>query len=137
MLLEVDLEYPSSIHNKHSDYPLAPENLTVNEKMLSHSQRFMRRVIKEKTGIEPKLTPKLIPNLYNKKNYIVHSKTLLTYVELGLKLTHVHRALQFRQASWLAPYILHNTEKRKQATSEFERNLYKLLNPNQHRGGSI
>ena len=34
-ILEVDLEYPDKLHNLHSDYPLAPENLEISQNMLS------------------------------------------------------------------------------------------------------
>ena len=32
---EVDLAYPSNIHDLHSDHPLAPENLKVSADMVS------------------------------------------------------------------------------------------------------
>ena len=34
-ILEVDLEYPSELHNLHNDYPLAPEKLKISKLMLS------------------------------------------------------------------------------------------------------
>ena len=42
-------------------------------------------------------------------------------------LTRIHRAISFKQRSWLKPYIDFNTEKRRQATSEHEKNFFKLL----------
>ena len=33
-LFEVDLEVPAHLHDKHNDYPLAPERLKINEDML-------------------------------------------------------------------------------------------------------
>ena len=33
--LEVDLEFPSELHDLHNDYPLAPEKLEIVQKMLS------------------------------------------------------------------------------------------------------
>ena len=34
-ILEVDLEYPESLHNLHNNYPLAPEKIIVDNGMLS------------------------------------------------------------------------------------------------------
>ena len=46
----------------------------------------------------------------------------------GLIVTKVHRAIQFTELTWLAPYINFNTAKRSAATTDFERNIYKMLN---------
>ena len=34
-VLEVDLEYPKELHDKHDAYPLAPESLEITDDMLS------------------------------------------------------------------------------------------------------
>ena len=34
-ILEVDLEYPSKLHELHNDYPLSPERLEISQNMLS------------------------------------------------------------------------------------------------------
>jgi len=57
-ILEVDLEYPESLHDLHNDYPLAPERVTVNK------------------------VEKLIPNLRNKKKYVIHYENLKLSVGL-------------------------------------------------------
>ena len=33
--IEVDLEYPSELHELHNDYPLAPETFEISQNMLS------------------------------------------------------------------------------------------------------
>ena len=45
-----------------------------------------------------------------------------------MKLVKIHRILSFRQGDWLRKYVDFNTEKRKQISNEFNKNLYKLLN---------
>ena len=49
------------------------------------------------------------------------------YLKLGLKLTTVHRILEFDQSKWLKPYIDLNTRLRKQANSKFEKDFAKVI----------
>ena len=64
---------------------------------------------------------KLISNLGNKTNYVVHSRYLQLYLSLGMELTKIHRVLKFNQSDWMKKYIDFNTEKRMNATNAFER----------------
>ena len=71
---------------------------------------------------------KLVPNLMNKNNYVIHYRNLQQCLELGMKLKKIHRILKFKQKDWMKPYIDFNTQKRKEATNEADKNLFKLLN---------
>ena len=123
-ILEVDLQYPEDLYDLHSDYPLAPENVTVTEDMLSpYSKNLL-----ESLGMKPAKVSKLIPNLSNKTKYILHHVNLKQYLSLGLKLTKIDRILAFDQSPWLKPYIDFNTERRKQAKNDFEKDFFKLMN---------
>ena len=103
-ILEVDLEYPKNLHDLHNDYPLAPEQIVVNK------------------------VSKLIPNLGNKKKYVLHYENLKQYLKLGLKLTHIHRGIKFNESPWLEKYISINVKLRTKAKNEFEKNFFKLMN---------
>ena len=67
---------------------------------------------------------KLIPNLANKTKYVVHYRNLQLYLYLGMKLTKIHRVLQFKQSNWMKKYIDFNTKKRMSATNDFEKYFF-------------
>ena len=92
-ILEVDLECPDELHYFHNDYPLAPEELKINDDMLS---QFCKDIAK-KYGIKVDDVNKLVPNLGNKSKYIVHCRNRRLYLPLGMKLTKIHRVLKFKQ----------------------------------------
>ena len=71
---------------------------------------------------------KLVPNLMDKKKYVVHYRNLHLYLSLGMKLKKVHRILEFNEKLWMEPYIRLNKELRKKAMSAFEKDFYKLMN---------
>ena len=122
-ILEVDLDYPEDLHDAHNSYPLAPERMVVEKGWMSEYQHSLLGV-----GDAPTDVQKLVPNLCNKSRYVLHYRNLQLYMSLGLRLTVVHRALWFDQSPWMEPYIRKNTELRKKATSDFEKDLYKLMN---------
>ena len=118
-IVECDLKYPSELHDLHSDYPMAPEHLTVSPDMLSD---FCREIKAENW----KPMQKLVPNLFDKINYVCHYRNLQFYVKHGLVLSKIHRVISFDQNPWLEPWIAYCTERRKMARDEFESDLAKL-----------
>ena len=124
LILEVDLEYPEELHNLHNDYPLAAEKIKVTEDMLSPYCREIAEKFKVKVG----LVEKLVPTLSKKERYVLHYRNLQLYMSLGLKLTKIHRALEFNQSPWLKTYIDFNTKKRAKAKNSFEKDFFKLMN---------
>ena len=68
----------------------------------------------------------LVPNLRDKTNYVVHLRNLRLYTELGMKLTKIHRVLEFSQSAWLKPYVDLCTANRKKASTDFDKDFWKL-----------
>jgi hypothetical protein len=118
-VIECDLQYPTELHNAHNDYPLAPENVLVTESMLSP---FCKSFGQKHVDCQ-----KLIPNLYDKRKYVLHYRNLQLYISLGMKIIKIHRVASFTQSLWMKPYVDFNTEKRQQARNEFEKNFFKLM----------
>ena len=120
-MLEVDLEYPEYLHDEHNAYPLAPEHVEITEDMLSDYARRMKTTTTNSMK-------KLAPNLRNKTKYIVHYKNLQLYLKHGMKLTKIYRGVSFNESPWMEPYIMFNTAMRKKATSDSDKNFFKLAN---------
>ena len=89
----------SKLWKSHNDYPLAPEKICVN-------------------GVE-----KLIGHFRTRKNYVVHYRNLRMYLEMGMRLTAVHRGISLYQSPWMKPYIYKNTELRKTTANSFEKDF--------------
>ena len=106
-LLEVDLEYPDKLHELHNDYPLAPEKLAISYDMLSDYCKKIADEYEIKVGD----VEKLIPNLGNKTNYVLHYRNLQLYLSLGMKLTKIHRVLKLKRSDWIKKYVGFNTKK--------------------------
>ena len=126
-ILEVDLQYPEQLHDLHKDYPLAPEIMSVSEDMLSKHQKELHYKYYGKEAKDED-TKKLILSLMDKKKYVLHISALKFYLQHGLKLKKIHRIISFKQSNFLKPYIDFNTEKRKQSKTDFEKDLFKLMN---------
>ena len=126
-ILEVDLEYPKELHDLHNDYPMAPEVMNVKADMLSDKTNEIYELLNRKKPADEK-TNKLILNLNDKEKYVVHIRTLHVVLEKGSKLKKIHRAIKFEQKEVLKPCIEFNTEKRKNARNDFEKDVYKLMN---------
>ena len=122
-ILEVDLEYPESLHEIHSSFPLAPENISITEDMLSpYSSECLKTVYNQTRYRAKKLTSTFMP----RRNYLVHGNNLLYYLKSGLKLTKIHRIVTFTQGKIIAPYIEYCTRMRKEAKTETEKNYWKV-----------
>ena len=91
LILDVDLEYPQALHDQHNDYPVAAEKIKVNKDMLSNYCETTR----QKYGITIGQVQELILALNNKEKYVLHYRNLQLYLDLGLKLTKIRRALEF------------------------------------------
>ena len=76
-LLEVDISYPKELHNPHNDLPFMCERMEINR------------------------VEKLVPNLRDKKSYVIQIKALDQALQHRLRLDRIHQVIEFNQSSWL------------------------------------
>ncbi|GBM30103.1 hypothetical protein AVEN_223846-1 [Araneus ventricosus] len=122
--LEVDLLYPSELHDLH-DFPLAPDHTVITLDMFSP---YQKKLVKNHGLKLSKQNRKLTPCFFTKYNYVVHYLNLKSYLEHGMVLQKIHNILSFKQESWLQPYVLFNNDKRQSTKQPFEKDLFKLMN---------
>ena len=71
---------------------------------------------------------KHVANLHDKTEYVRHIRNLKQVLNHGLVLKKVHRVINFNQNACLKPYIDINTDLRKKAKNDFEKDFFKLVN---------
>ena len=102
--LEDDFKYPNELHDLHNSLPFMCKKMKINK------------------------VEKLIPNLRNKKKYVIHIEALNQALKHRLILEKIHRVIEFNQSAWLKPYIDFNTHLRTQAKDDIEKDFFKLMN---------
>ena len=112
---------PEEVHDYFKDYPPAPSKEIVELSALGMNQVQM---LGEMAITSLPKVPKLVQSLQRKVSYVLDYLTLQLFVQLGLKITHIHRVQQFRQAKWMSPFVEWNTELRKVAKIRFQENFY-------------
>lgn len=105
-ILEVDIDYPSSLHDEHADFPLLTHHYAPDGKKYK----------------------KLMATLLNQKNYVIYYKYLQYCISKGLILRKIHRVFRFNESPWLELYIEKNTILRREMTDEYKRTIPKLAN---------
>ena len=70
---------------------------------------------------------KLIPNLGDKTNCVLHYRNLQLQLSLGMKLIKIPRVLKFKQSDWIKKFIGFKTKKRTNAGNSFEKDIFKLM----------
>ena len=87
--LEADVQYTEKLHELHNDLPFLPERMKIEN------------------------VEKLVVNLHDKTEYVIHTKELKQAFNHGLILKNIHRVIKFNQDAWLKQYIDMNTDLRK------------------------
>ena len=92
---EVDVKYLEKLHEFHNDLPFLPERMKTEK------------------------VEKLVANLHDKTEYVIHIENLKQVLNHGLVLEKVQTVIEFNQNAWLKPY--------KKAKNDFEKD-FNLMN---------
>ena len=67
-------------------------------------------------------------DLNKKERYVIHCRLLQYYLKQGIKITKVHRVISCHEDNWLGKYIEQSTNQRIKSKTNFESELWKLMN---------
>ena len=87
--LDIDVQYLEKFHELLNNLPFLPETM---------------KIIKVK---------KLVANLHDKTEYVLHIRNLKQALNYGLVLKKLHRIIKLEQKAWLKSYINMNTDLKK------------------------
>jgi predicted transcriptional regulator len=119
-ILDVDIHVPEDKHDYLAEYPLLAEHYVPKRSEMSEYQKSFEEK-EEKVG-------KLCLTLHDKENYVIHYRNLRQAIEYGYVVEKINKVIKYNQAPFLKDYILDNTERRKKAKTDFEKDFYKLMN---------
>ena len=103
--VEVDVQYLENLHDLDNDLPFLPERMKIEK------------------------VKKIVDNLHDKTEYVIHIKNLRQALNCRLVLKKVHRVIKFNQNARLKTYIDMNTDLRKKAENGFEKDFFlELIN---------
>ena len=89
--IECDLEYPAEIKEKTENFPLCPYQTKADPNLFSE---YMNSV--KQSNYKP--TEKLMCDLTNKYNYMMHYRMFKFYTQIGMKVTKIHTIYRFKQS---------------------------------------
>ena len=96
--LEVDIQYLEKLHELQIDWPFLPEKMKIGK------------------------IKKLLANLRDKSEYVIHKRNLKQALNHRLTLKKVHKVIKFNQNTWLKPYNDMKTDLRKKSKKWFRKN---------------
>ena len=102
--LEFEVQFYEKLHENHNDLSFLTARMKIEK------------------------VQKLGANLHDKTEYAIHIRNLKQALYYRLVLKKVHRVIKFNQNAWLKPYIDMNTDLRKKAKNDFEKDFFKLMN---------
>ena len=87
------------MHELHNDLPFLPERNNIEK------------------------VEKLVANLHDKNEYVIHKRNLKQALNQGLALKNGYRVIKFNEKAWLKSYIEINTKLRKKAKNDFKKDF--------------
>jgi hypothetical protein len=121
MFLEVTYHVPESLHDFFDFAPVAKRKIHVSE--LSPYQRELM----EASGAKRQPREKLFPFLGEHREVLHHIELLQYMMQLGVKVTEVHRAWRFAHKPWVRDYVVEMSQARAESKNTVDKQIIKIM----------
>ena len=99
-ILEVVFQYLEKLQELYNDLQFLPERMKIEK------------------------VEKLVSNLHDKCEYVIHIRNSKQALNHGLVLNKVDKVTKFNKNAWLKPYADMNTDLRKKTNNDFEKYFF-------------
>lgn len=123
--LLIDFEIPDDVKRATDELPLG---LNQFKPHFNHMSPFTKDIFEDLGLPRTYITNKLTGTHFPQKDYLICIKLLQLYVQLGIKITKIHKILEFKQDACFRDYINKNINLRKNSKNPYEKSIWKLMN---------
>ena len=123
--LLIDFEIPDNVKRATDELPLGLNQFKPD---LNHMSPFTKDIFDDLNLSESYISKKLTATHFPQKDYLISIKLLQLYVQLGVKITKIHKIIEFKQDACFRDFINKNINLRKNSTNSYEKAIWKLMN---------
>ena len=119
------LKFSEEVQKKLLSYPLVPEQLIVEENMLSEGQKktWSKLFQQDYSSCNHK---KMVNSFATKKEYTSHYRMLIFLRQMGVEVK-ILRGYSFHQTNFISSYVKFCSNQRKESTNAADKDLWKLM----------
>ena len=116
--LVVDIETPEYLIPEHKNFPPIIKRLTITEEYLSP---FMKQQWVKKNHGQEKMKRETVVQCFKAEKHLLMTSLIKFYVSIGLRITKIHKIIQYQPYKCLSPFVRHVTNMRLDAEREKKR----------------
>ena len=110
--LVVDIETPEHLIESMENFPPIIRRLEVTKEYLSE---YMADRYAKKNPDGPELKRETVVQCFSAENHLLMTPLIQFYLRIGLKITKIHRVIQYQPYKSLSPFVKHVTSMRIEA----------------------
>ena len=110
-----DIMTPENLIQEYKNFPPIIKRLKITEEYLSP---FMKQQWEKRNKVGEKMNRETVIQCFNAENHLLMTSLVKFYISIGLRITKIHRVIQYQPFQCLTPFVDHVTTMRLEAERE-------------------